>query len=108
RHSNNQYGLRDALVAILQETGGYTSAKGARGVPIEEVFRIGDKATRSTVMTDLYAQMKQTPVSPDLEKLWAQLAIRGSGADVEFDDHAPLAAMRISMTQRRSDASGSP
>jgi hypothetical protein len=108
RRSNNEHGLRDALVAILRETGGYTSAAGARGIPIDEVFRIGDEATRSTVLTDLYSQMKQTPVSPDLEKLWAQLGIRGSGAEVEFDDRAPLAALRISMTQRRSDVSGSP
>jgi hypothetical protein len=108
RHSNNRYGLRDALVAILQETGGYTSARGAQGVPIDEVFQIGDEATRSTVLTDLYSQMKQTPVTPDLEKLWAQLGIRGSGAEVEFDDRAPLAAVRISMTQRRADANGSP
>lgn len=100
--SNNRYSLRDALVAILEKTGGYSTPAGARGVPIEDVLRIGDEATSSNVLSGLYAQMKQSPVRPDLEKLWDQLGIRGAGTQVEFDDKAPLASVRIGMTAARS------
>jgi hypothetical protein len=108
KHSNNRYGLRDALVAILQKTGGYASAEGAHGIPVDDVFRIGDEATHSTVLADLYGQMKQSPVRPDLEKLFDQLGIRGTGKQIALDDKAPLAAIRIAITEKRSAVAASP
>jgi hypothetical protein len=85
----NRFGLRDAMRAVLRQTGGV-----AFEAPIERVLKIGDEATGTTVLQDLYAQMKDKPVSPDLDELWQQLGIRRRGDSVEFRDEAPLAATR--------------
>jgi hypothetical protein len=66
----------------------------AFNVPIERVLKIGDEATNTTVLQDLYAQMKDKPVSPDLQELWQQLGIRLRGDSVELRADAPLAATR--------------
>ena len=85
----NRFGLRDAMRAVLRASGGV-----AFEMPIERVMKVGDEATGTTVLQDLYAQMKDKPVSPDLPALWKQLGIRASGDSVEFQDDAPLAATR--------------
>ena len=43
---------------------------------------------------DLYAQNKDTAVTPDLQVLWRQLGIEQRGDSIEFRDDAPLAATR--------------
>ena len=85
----NRFGLRDAMRAVLRASGGV-----AFETPIERVMKIGDEATGTTVLQDLYAQMKDKPVTPDLPALWKQLGIRERGKSVEFLDDAPLAATR--------------
>jgi hypothetical protein len=85
----NRLGLRDAMRAVLLQTGGV-----AFDVPIDRVLKIGDEATNTTVLQDLYAQMKDKPVSPDLEELWRQLGIELRGKNVELKDDAPLTATR--------------
>src|SRR5690349_185113 len=70
-------------------------------VDIDEVFRIGDRATHTTVLTDLYARMKDAPNAPDLDALWQKLGVRGDGDKIEFDDKAPLAAIRTDMAKAR-------
>jgi predicted metalloprotease with PDZ domain len=85
----NRFGLRDAMRAVLRASGGV-----AFEMPIERVLKVGDGATGTTVLQDLYAQMKDQPVSPDLPALWKQLGIRERGDSVEFQDDAPLAATR--------------
>lgn len=85
----NRLGLRDAMRAILRETGGM-----AFSVPIDRVLKIGDEATNTTVLQDLYAQMKGQPVSPDLPELWQQLGIQLEGDSVKLQNDAPLAATR--------------
>lgn len=85
----NRFGLRDALRAVLRSSGGVSY-----DVPIDRVLKVGDEATGTTVLRDLYAQMKDKPMSPDLDELWQQLGIRQRGDAVELDDNAPLAATR--------------
>lgn len=85
----NRLGLRDALRAVLRSSGGVSY-----DVPIDLVLKVGDEATGTTVLRDLYAQMKDKPMSPDLDELWKQLGIRQRGDGVELDDDAPLAATR--------------
>jgi hypothetical protein len=85
----NRLGLRDALRAVLRKSGGI-----AFEMSIDRIMKIGDEATGTTVLQDLYAQMKDKPVSPDLDALWKQLGIRERGDTVEFVDDAPLAATR--------------
>lgn len=89
KKTKNRFGLRDAMRAVLRASGGV-----AFEMPVDRIMKVGDQATGTSVMQDLYAQMKDKPVSPDLAELWKQLGIRARGDSVEFQDDAPLAATR--------------
>ena len=89
KKTRNRFGLRDAMSAVLRESGGVSFEW-----PIERVLKTGDEATGTTVLSDLYAQMKDKPMSPDMDDLWKQLGIRVRGDGVELVDDAPLAATR--------------
>jgi hypothetical protein len=89
KKTGNRLGLRDAMRAVLRQTGGV-----AFDVPIDRVLKIGDEATNTTVLQDLYAQMKDKPVSPDLQELWQQLGIALQGDSVKLRVDAPLATTR--------------
>jgi hypothetical protein len=89
KKTGNRFGLRDAMSAVLRGSGGVSFEW-----PIERVLKTGDEATGTTVLQDLYAQMSDKPVSPDLDDLWKQLGIRQRGDGVELLDDAPLAATR--------------
>jgi hypothetical protein len=91
----NRTGLQTALRAILKETGGYGSER-----DIGEVLRIGDAATGTHVMYGLYQQIRGTPQSPDLDLLWTLLGVPNDPKTQPFDDHAPLAAIRIAITAK--------
>jgi hypothetical protein len=99
QQSKNQYGLREGLAAVLKATGGYAGPAGEEGLPIEQVLRIADEATHTSVLSDLYREWKDTPVRPDLPAFWKQLGVRGQGNGIEFDDGAPLARVRVAMTK---------
>jgi hypothetical protein len=81
------------LQAILEKTGGYGFER-----DIDEVLRIGDAATGTRVLRDLYQQVKATPQSPDLELLWSRLGVPQDPETQPFDDRAPLASIRIAIT----------
>lgn len=89
KQTKNRFGLRDAMSAVLRSSGGISF-----DLPIERVLKIGDETTGTTVLQDLYAQMKDKPAPPDLPALWQQLGIEQRGDSVEFRDDAPLAATR--------------
>jgi hypothetical protein len=84
------------LQAILKGTGGYGFDRN-----IDDVLRIGDAATGTRVLADLYQRVKSTPQVPDLELLWSRLGVPADPKTQPFDDHAPLAAIRIAITARR-------
>jgi hypothetical protein len=89
----NRVGLQTALRAILQETGGYGFDS-----DIADVLRIGDAATGTHVMSDLYLKIRATPQTPDLDLLFTLLGVPGDPKTEAFDDHAPLAAIRVAIT----------
>jgi hypothetical protein len=93
--TGNRIGLQTALRAILKETSGYRAER-----DIDDVLRIGDAATRTRVLEDLYGAMKATPMTPDLDLLWTRLGIPGDPKTEAFDDRAPLAAIRIAITRK--------
>jgi hypothetical protein len=97
----NRVGLQTALRAILKKTGGY-----AFDSDIADVLRIGDAATGTHVMYGLYQQIRATPQTPDLDVLWTLLGVPNDPKTEAFDDHAPLAAIRVAITAR--PASGEP
>ncbi|HEY6823985.1 MAG TPA: hypothetical protein VI195_06060 [Steroidobacteraceae bacterium] len=89
RRTALRFGLQQALRAILRESGGL-----ATDWPIERVLRTGDAAVGTKTLEDLYAQMKDTPVTPDLMTLWRELGVVPEGNSVRLSDDAPLAAVR--------------
>jgi hypothetical protein len=93
--SANRVGLQTALRAILKETGGYGFERN-----IEDVLRIGDAATGTHVMYELYQQNRATPQTPDLALLWTSLGVPNDPLTQPFDDRAPLAAIRIAITTK--------
>jgi hypothetical protein len=89
RSTQLRFGLQEALRAVLRESGGLAS-----DWPIERVLRTGDAAVGTRALEELYAQMKDTPVAPDLMTLWRQLGVLPEGDSVRLVDDAPLAPVR--------------
>jgi hypothetical protein len=94
QQTGNRKGLQDALRAIVA-AGGTIDHEW----PLSRALEIGDQATGTKVLTSLYHQQAEASSPVDLNSLWNQLGIRSTGADVEFDSHAPLAQIRESITK---------
>ena len=60
---------------------------------------MGDKAVGVPVLEELYAAMKDKPVSPDLPALWKKLGVALKDGKVVYDDDCPKdAAIRKAIT----------
>ena len=92
KRTGNRRGLQDALRAIVAAGGSID-----KEWPVSRVLKVGDLATNTNVLEQMYAQWSVTPVSVDLPKLWSQLGIRAGQQGVTFDASAPLAAIRASI-----------
>jgi hypothetical protein len=96
RKTENRKGLQDALRAIVVSGGTID-----KEWPLSNVLEIGDKATGTTVLVDMYNNWKDKPATVDLENLWLELGIRRSGTDgVELVPRAPLSTIRDAITIR--------
>ncbi len=95
RETENRKGLQDALRAIVASGGTIDSER-----PLLEVLKIGDKATGTTVLADMYGQWKDKPTTVDLEQLWVKLGIRSGKDGVELAPQAPLSKIRDAITSR--------
>lgn len=93
RETKNRKGLQDALRAIVAAGGTID-----HHWPIERALDIGDKATGTHVLAEMYAKWKDAPVEVDLPALWKQLGIRKAGDGVELDPKAPLSPVREAIT----------
>jgi hypothetical protein len=71
--------------------------------PIEHILNVGDAATATSVMTDLYLKMKDHPDVSDLDALRIDLGIQINRGIVSFDDTARLAAIRLAITRTPAD-----
>jgi len=89
QRTHNQKGLEDALRAIMNAGGVITE-----DWELDRVFEVGDKAVGVPVLEELYAKMKDRPISVDLDKLWQELGVSHQGGSATFNDHAPLASVR--------------
>ena len=96
RRTGNRLGLQDAMRAVVKASGGLSA-----DWPISRVFATADEATGTKVFEELYAQMKDSPVSPDLHDLWAKLGVVSEGDTVTLHDDAPLSDVRRSIMQPR-------
>jgi hypothetical protein len=97
RRTQNRFGLQDAVRAILRASGGLGT-----DWPIERVLKTGDAAVGTPVLEDLYAKMKDNPMTPDLMGLWRSLGVEPDGSGVRLTDNAPLANVRHSIMQPRA------
>jgi hypothetical protein len=97
RRTDNRLGLQDAMRGVL-------AAGGSHEVdwPIERILSTADKAVGVDVLTRLHQEWGSKPVAPDLDALWRDLGVKGQGEGLEFDDSAPLAAVRKSITEARA------
>ena len=94
RRTANRYGLKHALRAIL-EAGGTL----AQTWEIERVLQTADKAVGVPVLSELFPTWKDKSVSPDLNRLWAELGVRHVSDTARLVDTAPLAAIRRGITE---------
>jgi hypothetical protein len=95
--TKNRRGLQDALRAIARTGGGMSQEW-----PIERILRVGDAATGTTVLTDVYVAMKDHPYAPDIVELWSDLGLRLGEGGMRFDETARLAAVRRAITRAPS------
>jgi len=92
--THNRFGLQEALRAINRDSGGMT-----RAWPILRALQAGDAATGTHVLTELYAQMADKPVTPDLPALWSKLGVALEDGKIVFNDKASMAAVRQAITR---------
>ena len=96
KETDNTKGLQQALRGILDAGGDHE--KDWDDWPIKRIFSVGDKATGTTVLADLYKKMRAKPYAPDLDALWRELGVSVQEGKVVFDDSAPLASIRRAIT----------
>jgi hypothetical protein len=92
KQTKNKIGLREAFRAI-NLAGGTVDVDW----PMERAFEVGDKATGTKALRELWDKMGPKPVTVDLDDLWKQLGVKREGATVTFDAKAPLAAIRAAI-----------
>lgn len=94
RETKNRKGLRDALRAIV-ERGGTID----HDWDLSKALAVGDEATGTHVLTNMYSAWKDSPSPVDLQKLWNELGIRLNPDGIEFVASAPLAKERQAITE---------
>jgi hypothetical protein len=87
--THNKKGLQDALRGILEAGGDIT-----HGWELTEAFKIADRATETTVLSEQYAKWKDQPTQVDLDSMWKELGIAAEGKNVRVTEDAPLAGVR--------------
>lgn len=93
RQTSNRKGLQDALRAIVAAGGTID-----KEWPLPRIFAIGDQATGTHVLEEMYTRWSNSPVSVDLSELWVQLGIEEEKNTIKFDSKASLAAIREAIT----------
>ena len=93
QRTDNEKSLDDALRGIVKAGGNVRVSW-----PIERALKAGDEAVGVSVLEELYAKMANAPVRVDLPGLFKRLGVSGTKDGVVYDDRAPLAAIRKSIT----------
>ena len=73
-----------------------------RPITFLEDNQLIDKAVGVDVLTRMHDEMGPKPVTPDIVALWRDLGLKAQGDTIEFDDAAPLAAIRKAITETHS------
>jgi len=93
KQTHNKKGLQDALRGILDAGGDIT-----HDWELSEALKIGDRATGTTVLSDLYMSWKDKAVEVNLASMWNELGVAADGRSVRLTEDAPLAAVRRAIT----------
>jgi hypothetical protein len=92
--TQGQRSLDDALKAVLA-AGGSISTRWSLGRTLDAA----DGAVGAPVLRELYARLGPRPASTDLSGLWKRLGVVVHEGRVDFDEGAPLAALRRAITR---------
>jgi hypothetical protein len=98
--TKNRKGLEDALRGINRGGGNISE-----DWEIGKTLAMGDKATGTTVLRDLYQAMRDKSAPVDLDQLWTKLGIAMKDGAVAFNDKAPEANIRRAITSAPVSAS---
>ena len=93
--TGNRCGVEDSIRAILKAGG-----NGGASWSIERVIRVGDKATGTAALKDIYDEIGRHRGDIHLDSLWQALGVVYRHGAVRFDDSAPWAAFRAAITAR--------
>jgi hypothetical protein len=96
KKTNNRHSIDDAIRAIL-DAGGNGDATWS----LARVLKVGDKATQTTVLTDLHHELGPKPGAVDLAALWRRLGVKYNQGAITFDNAAPDAGIRTTITSGR-------
>lgn len=94
KRTNNRLGLQDAMRGVIAAGGNHEV-----DWPIDRILSTADKAVGVSVLTKLHDEWGSKPVMPDLDGLWRDLGLRLRDGGIDFDDAAPLAAIRMAITR---------
>jgi hypothetical protein len=75
-----------------------TRDDGAATVDVARFLEAADRATGTTVVSELYRTLALAPGSVDLAALWSDLGVRVVRTAITFDDQAPQASIRRAIT----------
>jgi hypothetical protein len=78
--THNRKGLQDALRAIVVAGGTID-----KEWPLPRILGIGDQATGTHVLEEMYAKWGEAPVPVDLAGLWEQLGVYQEKSAIRFD-----------------------
>jgi hypothetical protein len=98
--TKNRKGLEDALRGINRGGGNISE-----DWDIGKALALGDKATGTTVLRNLYNEMRDKPAPVDLDQLWSKLGIQMKDGSVAFNDQAPESNIRRAITTPHVTAS---
>ncbi|MDE3104275.1 MAG: hypothetical protein KGK08_03785 [Acidobacteriota bacterium] len=95
RQTGNRSGLQQGLRALVGS--GQSIALNRDILP---TLQLCDHATGTSVLTTLYQSMREQPAPIDFDGLWRQLGVSLQGDTVQYQDAAPLAAVRRAIFTR--------
>ena len=94
KRTGNTRSLDDAVLAVNRSGGN----AGQAAQDLDRVLGMGDGGTGVDVLVPLRRQMGKSPVHVDLAAVWKSLGVALVNGKLVYDDAAPLAAVRRSMT----------
>jgi hypothetical protein len=92
--TDNRLGLQDGMRGVIAAGGNHEVDR-----PIERILSTADQAVGLDVLTRLHHEMGPKPVTPDLDALWRDLGITSGDGGIQFNNTAPLAAIREAITR---------